>query len=100
MTTAEDLAVVVELALLTEDLTRPERAALLRVAQRVDREINRQTTSNPHLDGGVGLDVMPPCTYPGDHGKTCVCRGDGVAREPRGGWSLLARRIEQRQETT
>lgn len=93
----DDLRMVVELALLTEDRTRAEQAALRRVAARVDRVHNRQTTTNPKLRGWpISLRDLPPCTYPtlDEHGKACVCRGDGRAIEPEGGWSLLARQVE------
>lgn len=91
MTTASDLAAVVRLAALTDDRTRSEQAALERVAARVDREINKQVGSNPHLPKGavVSLHRSPPCTYPGAHDKDCACRGDGVAWKPVGGWSRL-----------
>ena len=96
MTVAEDQAAVVELACLTGDRTKAEQKALLRVAQRVDREINRQVSPNPHIDGPMTW-PPPPCTFaPGEvHGKDCGgCSGDGRAWEPRRGWSRLAAMVE------
>ncbi len=72
MTTATDLALVVEMACLTEDRTRAEQAALLRVAARRDSAINRQTVANPHLDRGRGS-VPPPCT--GSAARDRIARG-------------------------
>lgn len=92
MTVSSDLRLVVGLALLTEDRTPAEQKALERVAARLDREHNRQASSNPALgDQYRYRHALPdqPCTYPGDHGKQCPCRGDGVATTPDGGWSFL-----------
>lgn len=72
MTTATDLALVVELACLIEDRTRAEQTALLRVAARCDASINRQTASNPHLDRGRGS-FPPPCT--GSAARDRIARG-------------------------
>ena len=99
MTAAQDLGIVVDLACLTADRDRAEQRALLAVAKRADREINRQTTSNPHLPKGRGS-VPPPCTYSTDHPKTCACRGDGVAWEPTCGWSRRVAWVEATREDT
>lgn len=49
----EQLAVVIELACLTEDRSKKEQKALLDVARRVDRERNRLTLTNPRVEYGV-----------------------------------------------
>lgn len=89
MTTSSDLRMVVRLALLTEDRTKAEQKALERVCRRLDREHNRQTPRNPAIGDRYRWPHQHPCTYPGDHGKDCPCRGDRVGYTPDGGWSFL-----------
>lgn len=43
----DQLALVVELACLTQDRTNDEQRALLRVAAKVDAERRKETTTNP-----------------------------------------------------
>ena len=94
MTAAQDLAIIVDLACLTEDRSRTEQRALLAVAKRVDKAINAQTGTNPHLPKNRGV-MPPPCTYSDDHDKkTCACRGDQVAWEPVTGWSRRVHQVE------
>jgi hypothetical protein len=110
MTALDDLALVVQLACLTEDRSKAEQKALLAIAQDVDRKWNRQASSNPKVrrewlrlgcptvlripaTGPKSGDV--PCTYSTDHPKTCPCRGDGYAVEPEGGWSRLVALVEE-----
>lgn len=46
MTRLEQLAIVVQLASLIEETTSEEHQALLAVAHHVDRQLNRQTSTN------------------------------------------------------
>jgi hypothetical protein len=46
----EQTATVVRMAMEIEDHTPVERRALLAIAHRVDRRLNRQTLSNPRAD--------------------------------------------------
>lgn len=113
MTAAEDRAEVVKLACEVEDRDRTEKAALRRVARATDREINAQLSSNPHLRDQPYL----ICSYPlydadgwkvparlhgnktGDGKTACPgCRGEGKARVPRGGWSLLERYVDETEQ--
>jgi hypothetical protein len=93
MTIATDLALVVQLATLTEDRSNAEQRALERIAKRVDAEVNKQSSSNPHLP--TWSYPLPPCTYSDEHGKDCACRTDRVALEPKAGWSRLAALVEE-----
>lgn len=100
MTLDQDLALVVQLAALTEDRDPAEQKALERIALRVDRAINRQVSNNPHLPAhgrAAGTRGAPPCSYPSIvHDKTCPgCHGDGVSWEPTDGWSRLTAEVEQ-----
>jgi len=63
MTALEDDVRVFELALLTEDVDRSERAALRRVAKRLERRWNAKTVTNAkHLakHGPVNLTGLIP----------------------------------------
>jgi hypothetical protein len=46
----QDLERVVELAVLTEETTSEEQKSLIQVAHRVDAELNKQSSFNPHAD--------------------------------------------------
>ena len=50
MSNLTDLETVVGFAVQFEDLDRSERKALINVAHRVDRDLNKQTTGNPEAD--------------------------------------------------
>lgn len=84
--TMDAASTVAELACLTESRSKAEHQALVAVAERVDRERNRQSARNPRLDGRP----LGPCACPGDYDKKCVCCGEGTAIEPNGGWSWLS----------
>ena len=87
MTNLEARRMVVQLAALTEERSRPEQTALLDVARKVDKQTNKQTIGNPSLAGVLA----GPCDFTGAHDKTCICRGRGEqVRKPVNGWSRLA----------
>jgi hypothetical protein len=44
----DELAIVIELACLTEDRTKEEQRALLHIAQRLDKKRAKQVVTNPH----------------------------------------------------
>lgn len=95
MARLDDEVTVFRLACMIEDLGRGERSAMQRVAKRLEREWNLQSsTGNPRVKRAqvaLGRYHDPPaCTYSDTHDKTCICRGDGRAWEPDGGWLRLA----------
>ena len=51
MSRRDDLEMVVRLACMTEDRTDAEQRALVRVAAKLDREVNRVTPGNPTWNG-------------------------------------------------
>lgn len=107
-----DIAHALHLAATVEDRTPAEQKALTRLADKIDRQRNRQTRAN--WPPGATLENRRPCTYrlaedrlrpeiqraigssraefakALDHPKTCPCRGEGLAHEPPSGWSRLA----------
>jgi len=88
--TSEQLALVVELAVLTEHRTIDEQAALLAVAAQLDYERNRQSLTNPRMPGSFRHGPNLPCTYSANHdADECICGGTELAHEPVGGWSRL-----------
>lgn len=54
----DDLAIVVSLALETEDRDRKEQAALLRVAHKLDRERNANVVTNRRYQDGGTIDAV------------------------------------------
>ena len=97
----DDIATVLALAALTTDRTRGEQKALERLAERVDKRRNRQSVDSPWwpiLWRRAAPSEWPVCTYSPppatEHPKSCVCRGDGRAVEPEGGWSRLVEVVE------
>lgn len=50
---------VAQLAATVDDMTKPERRALRRVAERLEAELHRQTSFNRYLIDGVPLWVWP-----------------------------------------
>lgn len=95
MTRAEETAIVVRLACEVADRTKEEQRALRNVASRVDDEINRQTTNNPHTKD----QPYTACDYTPDHRKGCKCwNRDGRPQRvqvPRGGWSRLVSQVDE-----
>lgn len=96
MTVHDDLRTVLHVAILTECRTPDEQRAMERLAKRLDAERNRQGGHNPHIDWS--WETRQPCTYgpdPAAHTKDCVCRGKGLAIEPRDGWSRLGELVQE-----
>lgn len=95
MNKTDELALVVELACLTNDRTPAEHRALVAVAKRVDRAKNVQQRWNRYLDGTR----LVGCDYSSGHEKSCVCRGDRTVFAPlSGAWSRLAELAESTKE--
>lgn len=51
MSVHEDMAMVIQLACLTEDRTNQEQLALLRVARKADNDANKNVTGNDRMWG-------------------------------------------------
>lgn len=113
MTVHADQAVVIALACHTGDRTDAEHEALLRVADRLDRDRNRYTSSNGRFAWGL---TRTACTAPQHTGTGCpTCRTQegrqllvppftaSAKREAlvdEAGWSIAAAIVDQTRETT